>query len=134
MQLFGTPGQYSLLTCYHCLALNITLINVHCFKCTFYICKKLKYRYRFWYRYRPKFMVSDWYRIEKKSWYRPSLAYGRSTPSDFKSHSPFSREASELSNENGECDLISEGVERPRMVPRMADWLKFIYICFFRLK
>jgi hypothetical protein len=27
---------------------------------------KIEYRYRFWYRYRPKFMVSDWYRIETK--------------------------------------------------------------------
>jgi hypothetical protein len=26
----------------------------------------IEYRYRFWYRYRPKFMVSDWYRIETK--------------------------------------------------------------------
>ena len=26
--------------------------------------KNEKNRYRFWYRYRPKFMVSDWYRIE----------------------------------------------------------------------
>jgi hypothetical protein len=26
----------------------------------------LFYRYRFWYRYRQKFMVSDWYRIETK--------------------------------------------------------------------
>ena len=26
--------------------------------------EKIEYRYRFWYRYRPKFMVSDWYRIE----------------------------------------------------------------------
>ena len=28
--------------------------------------EKNEYRYRFWYRYRPKFMVSDWYRIETK--------------------------------------------------------------------
>ena len=28
--------------------------------------EKIEYRYRFWYRYRPKFMVSDWYRIEPK--------------------------------------------------------------------
>ena len=28
--------------------------------------EKIEYRYRFWYRYRPKFMVSDWYRIETK--------------------------------------------------------------------
>ena len=28
--------------------------------------EKNEYRYRFWYRYRPKFMVSDWYRIESK--------------------------------------------------------------------
>jgi hypothetical protein len=28
--------------------------------------EKIDYRYRFWYRYRPKFMVSDWYRIEPK--------------------------------------------------------------------
>ena len=28
--------------------------------------EKSKYRYRFWYRYRRKFMVSDWYRIETK--------------------------------------------------------------------
>ena len=26
--------------------------------------EKIEYRYRFWYR--PKFMVSDWYRIEPK--------------------------------------------------------------------
>ena len=26
--------------------------------------EKIEYQYRFWYRYRPKFMVSDWYRIE----------------------------------------------------------------------
>ena len=28
--------------------------------------EKNEYRYRFWYRYRPKLMVSDWYRIETK--------------------------------------------------------------------
>ena len=28
--------------------------------------EKIEYRYRFWYRYRRKFMVSDWYRIETK--------------------------------------------------------------------
>ena len=28
--------------------------------------EKIEYRYRFWYWYRPKFMVSDWYRIETK--------------------------------------------------------------------
>jgi hypothetical protein len=28
--------------------------------------EKIEYRYRFWYRYRPKFMVSDWYRIVSK--------------------------------------------------------------------
>jgi hypothetical protein len=28
--------------------------------------EKIEYRYRFWYRYRPKFVVSDWYRIETK--------------------------------------------------------------------
>ena len=28
--------------------------------------EKIEYRYRFWYRYRPKFMESDWYRIEPK--------------------------------------------------------------------
>ena len=28
--------------------------------------EKIEYRYRIWYRYRPKFMVSDWYRIETK--------------------------------------------------------------------
>jgi hypothetical protein len=43
--------------------------------------EKIEYRYRFWYRYRPKFMVSDWYRIEPQKagiahhYFAPSLAF-----------------------------------------------------------